>query len=196
MRRFWAGELERAGSCEEALSRLAPLNHATRLLHSLHRTLDEYEQAIAALIDNVERQERVDASADSELFEEGGRLSTLVHHRVETFRAFARLLLDRLAELLEGYGAERAPGRPPLLTELAGDRDLHVVSVHGRRSVRSTIWSASGDAELKVFDPGETPGEGVTLREWLDLLEGYVGDVLDYLDAGRTPTLSRTGSRL
>jgi hypothetical protein len=51
----------------------------------------------------------------------------------------------------------------------------------GPRTLTASIWSASGDA-------GITPGsaEGLALRDLADLLESYVGDVLEYLEANST----------
>jgi hypothetical protein len=114
-----------------------------------------------------------------------------VHLRVETFAALSQRLLERVDGLL---APEHVPAdlqaKATVLTELSGDRDLHVVST-GERRVRTTIWSASGDAELSVLGREDEPPAAITLRAWLELLEEYVAGVVDQLE----PTGGRGGSR-
>jgi hypothetical protein len=185
LRRFVLAERERFGR------RLGGLNHASRLLHSLHVTVAEYEQAVAAVVANVEEQEHVDATVESELFAEGGRLGVVVHRRVETFAALSRLLLERVGGLLAaGQVPAELEAKASALAELAGAGDLRVVSAPGARQVRTTFWEESGNAQLSVLGTDET-SDDLTLRGWLQLLEDYVGGVADYLEV----TSGRTGSR-
>lgn len=213
--RFWREEAERSGRPYN-LSQVGGLNHATRLLEFLNRTLIEVEEATVAFLDNVARQEAYEAAhdgaADPELFEEGGSLSVVVHRRVETFYALARLLLDRLADApiryfdpacevalsshceleanLAAFAKQRGHVVPPgFEAKLAGltatyfvDRDLHV-RLPGERPYTASVWSSSGDAGMT---PGDAvPDESVTLGELLERLEEYVEDVVAYLDTNR-----------
>ncbi|HEY3207458.1 MAG TPA: hypothetical protein VGJ58_10950 [Gaiellaceae bacterium] len=119
--------------------------HAARLLGLLRLTLAEFEEATAALLDDVRRQEVP--------FEESLRLAQVVHLRVETFRALAWLAVERL-------------GRPTELAEpLRSDRDFHVRLDDGRTAMVASILADSGDAQIA---PGSA---GVDLRDLIDRLE-------------------------
>jgi hypothetical protein len=213
--RFWREEAERVGRPYE-LSHVGGLNHATRLLGFLSRTLTEVEEATVAFLANVERREAYEAThdggVDPQLFEEGGRLSVIVHLRVETFHALARLLLDRLADAptryfgaaadlplsshrelqanLAAFAEQKGQVVPPgleakielMTATFFVDRDLHV-SLPGERPYTASVWSSSGDAGMT---PGDAcAGESVALCELLEQLEQYVEDIVAYLDANR-----------
>jgi hypothetical protein len=83
--------------------------------------------------------------------EEGGMLAIVVHLRVETYAALARMLLARLDE--------DDPRLDP-------DRDLHVRFGSPQRPWTASVWAASGDAGIS---PGN--GSGLSLSEPHALLE-------------------------
>jgi hypothetical protein len=221
LRQFWSAEAKRVARQHE-LTHIGALNHATRFLSLLTWTLTEVEEATAAFLENIAEQEKYEAghkgAAQKELFAEGGRLSAVVHFRVDTFYALGRLLLDRLAESPERYLGPAAGVRmsnhleleanlrafarmkghhlPPTLAAKAAPltqaffshRDLHV-RVPGSRPHTASVWWGSGDAGMSPGDP--YPGESVTLRELMDHLEEYVEAIVEYLDANRNAAASR-----
>jgi hypothetical protein len=136
---------------------MSELGHAVRLLGLLRLTLAEFDEAAAAFLANVAEQEAFESEhgvADAALFEEGGRLSTVVHLRVETYAALARMLLARLGE------------EEPRLDI---DRDLHVRFGSPERPWTASVWATSGDAGIS---PGD--GSALSLRELHELLEGHI----------------------
>ena len=136
---------------------MSDLGHAVRLLGLLRLTLAEFDEATAAFLANVAVQDAFESEhghADDALFEEGARLSTVVHLRVETYAALARMLLARLGK-----------DDPRLNT----GRDLHVRFGPPERPWTASVWTASGDAGIS---PGD--GAGFSLRELHERLERVV----------------------
>jgi hypothetical protein len=151
------------------------LNHAFRVRSYLLMTLADYSEACQAFLDNIRRQEALD-NADVELFEEGGRLSVDVHRQIETFCVLARHLVEVLAPI-----AERA-GLPAHALSTPTERDLHVRLELGPPWFTASVWAATGDAGMS---PG---GHGTwTLGQWMDDLEDYLEQVLDYLELETRP---------
>lgn len=132
---------------------MSDLGHACRLLGLTGLTLDEFDEARAAFLDNIRRQDAAGTTEQDELFEEGGRLAVVVHLRIESFHAFAREALRRL------------DGPPELVQLFDPDRDFHVRLDDGRTAMVASVLAASGDARTA---PGS---EGVDLRELQRQLE-------------------------
>ena len=136
---------------------MSDLGHAVRLLGLLRLTLAEFDEATTAFLANVAEQDAFESEhghADDALFEEGARLSTVVHLRVETYAALARMLLARLDE------------EDPRLDT---GRDLYVGFGSPEQPWTASVWAASGDAGIS---PGD--GAGLSLRELHDRLERLV----------------------
>jgi hypothetical protein len=205
-------EMERAGSRAEAFSRIGDLNHATRLLDFLGRTHREFEEVSAAFVANLRRQDEMPDSR--ELFEEGGRLSVVVHHRVETFVALARVLLDRVAQAIERYFGP-APG-VSLATHVELQSNLAAFAEHrGLRGVPPHLLTRAQLLTTQIVDDhdlhirllqgpptmiasvwsssgdagmapaGETGLGSITLDELMNLLEEHVEEVVDFLESNR-----------
>ena len=136
---------------------MSDLGHAVRLLGLLRLARAEFDEATAAFLANVAQQEAFETEhghADDALFEEGARLSTVVHLRVEAYAALARMVVRRLDE--------EEPRLDP-------DRDLHVRFGSPERPWTASVWAASGDAGIS---PGG--GSGLSLRELHERLERLV----------------------
>lgn len=197
--------------------RAGGLGHAVRLLSLLRLTLAELDEATGALVANIDHQDELEAVhgtrrealtlEQQQLFEECGRLSVAVHHRVDTFFALARLLLDRVAQAVEtdlrptagvrltnaptargtprrgSPVAERSPGQGAAADRRGLRRSRPAVTLERYgRTMTATVWSSTGDAAIA---PGRR-ADAVALADVNDLLEEYVADVVDELAAGRS----------
>jgi hypothetical protein len=215
--RFTRDELERAGGRQAAVIRTGGLGHVVRLLSLLHHTLTELDEATAAFLANVERQDQLESAlgaVDTALFEEGGRLSEVVHLRVETFYALMTVLLDDAARSIERYfgpidGVRLAAhadvqanlaafadrkglqAPPPSLLARAERLTTEILSDrdrHVRFGPDSPIWTASTwscSGDASISPSTRSDLESVRPRELLDLVEDYLAEVVRYLEVNR-----------
>lgn len=110
---FLQEELARLSSHDAFKVRLGHLERARVLLAYLEQTVSDYREASGAFMANLEKQSAFGEQAGAaprpvtpeelRVMEEGAALAVVLHLRIEAFYIFAKILLDKLAQTIEGY---------------------------------------------------------------------------------------------
>jgi hypothetical protein len=172
----------------EAAVRTGGLIQAAQLLKYLELTLAEYDEASERFMKHVRRQmaiaqQREPVPRDLETDEvqalhDGEHLAAVLHLRIETFYVFAKVLLDKLAQAIEGFFGEgrtaslskhsklranlreyvnqKGLSSPDEILDLAESldqrivayRDYYVVHDQSARSFKATMFDGEGRTRI------------------------------------------------